>query len=155
MREQQHHIVGQSALSQRTQVAIVIAAAMIIGWPIAAYGLKTSSLFRGSNSMFSAHHYRRIPANDSEHHGDRTTCFICVRVAPTSSATQRDCWSRSTACEPFTDGEVRLVPNGMLWRAGGHHAVRLELADSVDISTLALQTVQAFASAINERLSAG
>ena len=45
MREQQHHIVSQNALSQRTQVAIVIAAAMIIGWPIAAYGLKTSSLF--------------------------------------------------------------------------------------------------------------
>jgi hypothetical protein len=23
---------------------------------------------------------------------------------------------------------IRAVPNGMLWRAGGHHAVRLELS---------------------------
>lgn len=153
MREQQHHIVSQNALSQRTQVAIVIAAAMIIGWPIAAYGLKTSSLFGvviPCLALIIIAAFRRMTVSITETELHVSFVYGWPRRAVQLNEIAEVSIHRMRAIYGWG---IRLVPNGMLWRAGGHHAVRLELKNGRYLY-IGSADCEALASAINERLSA-
>jgi len=128
MTSQPDDVVFENALSPRTQIVIAISAAAIICWPIIAYGFKASSL-ASLGAAFAAiafmAAFRRMAVRVSH---------INLQVAfaygwPRRTVELSEIVDVSThRMRALYGWGIRAVPNGMLWRAGGHHAVRLELS---------------------------
>ena len=120
--------VTRHALSSSTQMVIGISVAAVIGWPIIAYGLKASSLASvgvGFAALAFMAGFRQMTVHVSH---------INLQVAfaygwPRRTVQLSEIMDVSThRMRALYGWGIRAVPNGMLWRAGGHHAVRLELS---------------------------
>ena len=120
--------VTQHDLSKRVQFVVAISVAAVVGWPIVAYGFSTPTLsaFGAALVAFSLMAcFRRMTVSVSH---------INVQVAfaygwPRRTINLSEIVDVSTQRMRALYGwGIRVVPNGMLWRASGHHAVRLELS---------------------------
>ncbi len=117
-----------NALSRRTQIAIGISVAAVIGWPIIANGFKASTLA----SVGVAFVALAFTAGFQQ----MTVCVNHINLQVVFAFG----WPRRTVqlseivdvsthrMRALYGWGIRVVPNGMLWRAGGHYAVRLELS---------------------------
>ena len=120
--------VIRHALSSRTQIVIGISVAAVIGWPIITYGFKASSLaslgvaFAALAFMAS---FRQMSVHVSHLNLQVAFAFGWPRRTVQLSEVVDVSIHRMRALYGWG---IRAVPNGMLWRAGGHHAVRLELS---------------------------
>ena len=127
MTEESDDIVFVNALSPRTQIVIGISVTAVIGWPIIANGLKTSTL-ASLGAAFAAvafmAGFRQMTVRVS--HVNLQVVF--AYGWPRRTVQLSDIVDVSThRMRAIYGWGIRAVPNGMLWRAGGHHAVRLEL----------------------------
>ena len=120
--------VTRHALSSRTQIVIAISVAALICWPIIAYGFKGSSL-ASLGVAFAAlafvAGFRRMTVRVSHINLQVVFAYGWPRRTVQLSEIVNVSTHRMRALYGWG---IRAVPNGMLWRAGGHHAVRLELS---------------------------
>lgn len=120
--------VTRHALSSRTQIVIGISVAAVIGLPIIAYGSKTSTL-ASLGVAFAALAFMAGFRQMTVH-----VSHINLQVAfaygwPRRTVQLSEIVDISTyRMRALYGWGIRAVPNGMLWRAGGHYAVRLELS---------------------------
>ncbi len=116
------------ALSSRTQIVIGISVAAVIGWPIIANGLKASTLASVGVAFVALAFmagFRQMTVRVN--HIDLQVVFAYGWPRRTVRLSEVVDVSIHRMRALYGWG-IRAVPNGMLWRAGGHHAVRLELS---------------------------
>jgi len=146
-------VVFTNSLSSRTQIVIGISVAAVIGWPIIAYGFKASSL-ASLGAAFAAvaftAGFRRMTVRVSHINLQVVFAYGWPRRTVQLSEIVDVSTHRMRALYGWG---IRAVPNGMLWRAGGHHAVRLEL-DSGRYLYIGAADCEDLAREISERLPA-
>ena len=128
MTNQPDDVVFENALSPRTQIVIEISVAALICWPIIAYGFKAASLASLAVALaalaFMAG-FRQMTVRVSHINLQLAFAYGWPRRTVQLSEVVDVSIHRMRALYGWG---IRAVPNGMLWRAGGHHAVRLELS---------------------------
>ena len=127
MAKETGEIVFENAISRRTQMVIAISVAVVIVGPIITYGFKTSTL-ASLGAAFAAvafmAGFRQMTVRVS--HVNLQVVFAYGWPRRTVQLSEIVDVSTHRMRAIYGWG-IRAVPNGMLWRAGGHHAVRLEL----------------------------
>ena len=120
--------VIRNALSSRTQIVIGISVAAVIGLPIITYGSKTSTLASlgvAFAALVCMAGFRQMTVHVS--HINLQVAFAYGwprRTVPLSEIVNVS----THRMRALYGWGIRIVPNGTLWRAGGHYAVRLELS---------------------------
>lgn len=120
-------IVFENAISPRTQMVIAISVAVVIVGPIITYGFKTSTLAPLGASFVALAFmagFRQMTVRVSRVNLQVVFAYGWPRRTVQLSEIVDVSTHRMRAIYGWG---IRAVPNGMLWRAGGHHAVRLEL----------------------------
>ena len=127
MAKETDEIVFENAISPRTQMVIAISVAVVIVGPIITYGFKTSTLAPLGAAFvalaFTAG-FRQMTVRVSSINLQVVFAYGWPRRTVQLSEIVDVSTHRMRAIYGWG---IRAVPNGMLWRAGGHHAVRLEL----------------------------
>lgn len=128
MAKEPDEVFFENVLSSRTQIVIGISVAAVTGWPIVAYGCKTSTLASVGVALaafaFTAG-FRRMTVRV----GHINLQVVFAYGWPRRTLQLSEIVDVSThRMRALYGWGIRVVPNGMLWRAGGHHAVRLELS---------------------------
>ncbi len=146
-------VVFTNSLSSRTQIVIGISVAAVIGWPIIESGFKASSL-ASLGAAFAAVAFTAGFRQMSVRVSHINLQVVFAYGWPRRTVQLSEIVDVSThRMRALYGWGIRAVPNGMLWRAGGHHAVRLEL-DSGRYLYIGAADCEDLAREISERLPA-